>query len=94
VSDRLTGKVAIAAGSGDGIGRGYALMFVREGVAVVGADLDVAGSEETLALAAAEGLTIDSDHPCDRTDPTQVEALMVHTVERHGGVHVLLNAAA
>ena len=94
MSERLAGKVAIVTGSGNGIGQGCALMFAREGATVVGADLDVAGSEETLALAAAEGLTIDSVHPCDLTDPAQVEALMTHTVERHGGLHILLNAAA
>jgi NAD(P)-dependent dehydrogenase (short-subunit alcohol dehydrogenase family) len=94
VSERLTGKVAVVTGSANGIGRGCALMFAREGATVVGADLDVAGSEETLALAAAEGLSIDSVHPCDLTDPAQVEALVRHTVERYGGLHVLLNAAA
>jgi NAD(P)-dependent dehydrogenase (short-subunit alcohol dehydrogenase family) len=94
VSDRLAGKVAVVTGSGNGIGRGCALMFAREGAAVVGSDLDVAGSEETVALAAAEGLTIDSLHPCDLTDPAQVEALVRRAVERYGGLHVLLNAAA
>ena len=41
MSERLTGKVAIVTGSGNGIGRGCALMFAREGATVVGADLDV-----------------------------------------------------
>jgi NAD(P)-dependent dehydrogenase (short-subunit alcohol dehydrogenase family) len=94
VSSRLAGKVAVVTGSGNGIGRGCALMFAREGATVVGADLDVAASEETLALAAADGVTIDSVHPCDLTDPTQVEALMTHAIERYGGLHVLVNAAA
>jgi NAD(P)-dependent dehydrogenase (short-subunit alcohol dehydrogenase family) len=94
MTERLAGKVAIVTGSGNGIGRGCALMFAREGANVVGADLDVAGSEETLALAAAEGLTVESVHPCDLTDPAQVEALMAHTAERHGGLHILANAAA
>jgi NAD(P)-dependent dehydrogenase (short-subunit alcohol dehydrogenase family) len=94
VSERLAGKVALVTGSANGIGRGCALMFAREGATVVAADLDLAGSEQTLALAAAEGLTIDGVHPCDLTDPAQVEALMTHTVGRHGGLHVLVNAAA
>ena len=94
MSDRLAGKVAIVTGSGNGIGRGCALMFAREGATVVGADLDVAASEDTLALAAAEGLVIDSIHPCDLTDPPQVEALVRRTVEQHGGLHILVNAAA
>jgi NAD(P)-dependent dehydrogenase (short-subunit alcohol dehydrogenase family) len=94
VAERLAGKVAIVTGSGNGIGRGCALAFAREGATVVGADLDMAGSEETVALAAAEGLSVDSVHPCDLTDPAKVEALMRRTVERHGGLHVLVNAAA
>ena len=94
MSDRLAGKGAVVTGSGNGIGQGCALMFAREGATVVGADLDVDGSEETLALAAAEGLTIDSVHPCDLIDPAQVDALMARTVEKHGGLHILLNAAA
>ena len=73
MAERLAGKVAIVTGSGSGIGRGCALLFAREGASVVGADLDVAGSERTLELAAAEGLSIDSVHPCDLTDPQQVE---------------------
>ncbi len=94
MSDRLAGKVAVVTGSGNGIGQGCALMFAREGATVVGADLDVAGSEETLRLAAAEGLAIDSVHPCDLVDPAQVERLMTSTYEKYGGIHVLLNAAA
>ena len=94
MSDRLAGKVAVVTGAGNGIGRGCALMFARQGATVVGCDLDAVGSEETLALALAEGLTIDSIHPCDLTDPAQVEQVMTHTMEAHGGLHVLLNAAA
>ena len=94
MGDRLAGKVAVVTGSGNGIGQGCALMFAREGATVVGADLDVVGSEETLAMAAAEGLTIDSVHPCDLVDPAQVDKLMAYTAEKYGGIHILLNAAA
>jgi len=94
MGDRLAGKVAIVTGSGNGIGQASALMFAREGAKVVGADLDAAASEETLRRAAAEGLTIDSVHPCDLTDPAQVDELMTHTAEKYGGIHILVNAAA
>jgi NAD(P)-dependent dehydrogenase (short-subunit alcohol dehydrogenase family) len=94
MSQRLQNKVAVVAGSGNGIGRGCALMFAREGATVVGCDIDAEAAEETVALAAAEGLAIDSIHPRDLTDPAQVEELMAYAYERHGGLHVLLNAAA
>ncbi|MFC3531233.1 SDR family NAD(P)-dependent oxidoreductase [Vogesella facilis] len=91
---RLAGKVAIVTGSGSGIGRGCALMFAREGARVVGADIDAAAAQDTVRLAAAEGLHIDSLQPCDLTDPAQVQALVDFTVARHGGLDVLVNAGA
>lgn len=94
MSQRLHDKVAVVTGSGNGIGRGCALRFAREGARVVGCDIDAAAAEQTVALAAAEGFPIDSVHPCDLTDPAQVERLMALAVERHGGLHVLVNAAA
>jgi NAD(P)-dependent dehydrogenase (short-subunit alcohol dehydrogenase family) len=91
---RLHGKIAIVTGSGSGIGRGCALMFARQGAQVVGCDVDTAGAEATVAMAEAEGLAFESFHPCDLTDPAQVERLMSFAVERCGGVDILLNAAA
>lgn len=91
---RLQSKAAIVTGSGSGIGRGCALMFARHGARVVGCDMDAAGAEATVALAAEEGLTLESLHPCDLTDPAQVERLMKFAVDRLGGVDILLNAAA
>ena len=94
LSSRLEHKVAVVTGSGSGIGRGCALMFARHGARVVGCDLDVRGAEETLALARAEGLELDSVHPADLTRPADVERLMTHAVQRHGGLDILVNAAA
>lgn len=91
---RLQGKTAIVTGSGSGIGRGCALMFARQGARVVGCDMDATGAEATVAMAREEGLSLESFHPCDLTDPAQVERLMAFVVERCGGVDILLNAAA
>ena len=93
-SQRLAGKVALVTGIGSGIGRGCALMFARHGARVMSCDLDVAQAEEGLALARAEGLDIDSVHPCDLTRPADVDRLVAHTVERFGGFDILVNAAA
>ena len=93
-STRLAGKVAIVTGIGAGIGRGCALMLARHGARVMSCDLDSAAAEEGLALAQAEGLAVESVHPCDLTQPASVERLVAKTVERYGGIDILINAAA
>ncbi|MGH8230941.1 MAG: SDR family NAD(P)-dependent oxidoreductase [Steroidobacteraceae bacterium] len=94
LSKRLQGKVAVVTGTGSGIGRGCALMFARHGARVMGCDIDPAAAQATLEQARAEDLAIDSVHPCDLTRPAEVARLMALTVERFGGVDVLVNAAA
>lgn len=47
---QLQGKVALITGAGSGIGRATALVFAREGVKVVVADIDVDNSRETVNL--------------------------------------------
>ena len=47
---RLAGKVALITGAGSGIGREAALLFAREGAAVVAVDLNEASAQETAAL--------------------------------------------
>ena len=93
MSGRLKGKVAVVTGFGSGIGRGCALMFAREGAQVIGCDMGVAGAEETLALAHAEELSIDSRTPLDLLDEAQVAALMDDVAQQYGGIDILVTAA-
>jgi len=96
-SDRLSGKVALVTGGGSGIGRGCALMFARHGAKVMSTDLNAQAAEETLSLAAQEGLStdnLDSVHPIDITSTADVERLVARTVERFGRLDVLVNAGA
>jgi NAD(P)-dependent dehydrogenase (short-subunit alcohol dehydrogenase family) len=93
-SDRLVGKVALVTGSGSGIGRGCALMFARHGAQVMGADLNAATAAETVALAQAEGLDLESVHPIDLTVPADVARVIERTVQHFGRLDILVNAGA
>jgi NAD(P)-dependent dehydrogenase (short-subunit alcohol dehydrogenase family) len=94
LSDRLKGKVALVTGTGSGIGKGCALMFARHGALVMGCDIQKGSAEETLAAARRESLPISSVHPCDLTNPADVEQVIAKTVEQYGGIDILVNAAA
>ncbi len=55
MASRLEGKVALITGAGSGIGREAAVLFAREGAAVVAVDLDKEAAEDTAGLITAEG---------------------------------------
>lgn len=93
-SSRIAGKVALVTGSGSGIGRGCALMCARHGAQVMGSDLNSEAAEETVTLAAKEGLTLGSAHPIDLTVPADVDRMIARTIERFGRLDVLINAGA
>ncbi len=89
---RLENKVALITGAGSGIGRESALLFAQEGAAVVVADLDVAGGEETVRRVVTDGgraffVRVDVSTAADC-------AAMVEAAEsQFGGLHVLFNNA-
>ncbi|MBU9598396.1 SDR family NAD(P)-dependent oxidoreductase [Burkholderia multivorans] len=91
---RLLGKVALVTGIGSGIGRGCAMLFAAQGAQVVGCDIDAVAANRTIEEARATGLTIESLHPCDLTDPRGAADLVDFAVARHGGFDILVNAAA
>jgi NAD(P)-dependent dehydrogenase (short-subunit alcohol dehydrogenase family) len=91
---RLAGKVAVVTGAGSGIGRGCALIFARQGAKVVICDINASAAGATADTARGEGLAFDNASPCDISDPAAVTKLIDSAVQRHGGIDILLNAAA
>jgi len=94
VSNRLQGKVALITGTGGGQGRAAAVLFASEGATVVGCDLKVEGSEETLELVRRAGGTMTSSHPLDLSVSAAARAWVEEAAERHGGFDVLYNNAS
>ena len=94
MAGRLAGKIACVTGIGAGIGQGIALMFAREGATVIGCDINPERAAATVAQAAAEGLTIDSVHPCDLTKADDVRRYIEHAAKEEGRIDILVNAAA
>jgi NAD(P)-dependent dehydrogenase (short-subunit alcohol dehydrogenase family) len=89
---RLAGRVAIVTGAGQGIGRGVALVFAREGARVCVAELKPHRGERTVEEIRAAGGEAFA-RPTDVGDRAQVAAMVEATVARFGGVDVLVNNA-
>jgi NAD(P)-dependent dehydrogenase (short-subunit alcohol dehydrogenase family) len=89
---RLEGKVAIVTGAGQGIGRGIALVYAREGAKVVIAELKQHRAERTADEIRAEGgnaigLAIDV------AKRDEVFAMVQRTVHEYGRIDVIVNNA-
>ncbi len=89
---KLEGKVAVITGAGAGIGRASALLFAREGAAVVVADLDSRAGEDTVARIEDEDGRA-RFVPVDVSESEQVERMVRATVEAFGRLDVLFNNA-
>ena len=91
--DRLADRIAIVTGAGRGIGRGVALALAEEGARVGLVDIDGESVFETARLVEAEGgeaLALEGD-VAERTACARV---IETTVERWGGLDILVNNAA
>ena len=90
--DRLSGKVAIVTGAGQGIGAAIARCFIVEGARVVVADRNAATGAETarqLVEAGGEVLFV----PADVTVVSEVASMVAETTERWGAPDILVNNA-
>ena len=83
----LTGRICIVTGGAQGIGEACARRFAREGAWVVIADIDnMTGTDLATEIGA-------SFVHCDVGHKAHVDALVQHTLAKHGRIDVLVNNA-
>lgn len=90
---RLQNKIAIVTGAGDGIGRGIALHFAREGADVAVCDLNPETVMETARLIEATGRRAIAE-PFDITINDQVRTFVDRVAGQFGAINILVNNAA
>jgi D-sorbitol dehydrogenase (acceptor) len=87
---RLQGKRALITGAARGIGASFSAAYVREGAEVVIGDIDLARATET---AQAIGPACSAVR-LDVTRQDSIDAAVAETVQRLGGIDILVNNAA
>ena len=92
MTQRFSDKVAIITGAGQGIGKGLALRFAREGADIVVAEYNaetaqaVASEIETLGVRAMP-------YPIDVADPAAAKQMVQDVVQALGRIDILINNA-
>lgn len=84
----LQGKRVFVTGSGAGIGKAIAALFIERGAQVVVSDINTDSAKQTADDIGAAGIA-----NCDVTDETQVQSAIQQTVDILGGLDVLVNNA-
>ncbi|MGK2948860.1 MAG: SDR family oxidoreductase [Acidimicrobiales bacterium] len=90
MSNRFDDKIAIVTGSAGGIGEAYARALHAEGASVVIADMDADRGEVVAKDLGDRALFVRTDV----SDPTSAAEMAAATVERFGGIDLLVNNAA
>lgn len=92
MESRLTGKVAIVTGAGQGIGKAIALRLAREGAAVVVAEYNPESASATAGEIQALGQRALA-HPVDVADVAAVRRMVAAVVQQSGHIDILVNNA-
>jgi NAD(P)-dependent dehydrogenase (short-subunit alcohol dehydrogenase family) len=92
---KLEGKVALITGGDSGIGRAVALLFAREGASVAINYLEEEQSDADVTLAEIENAGGECIHlPGDLSDAKFCTRLVEETVDKLGGIDILVSNAA
>lgn len=89
---RVEGKVVLITGGSSGIGKAAAFKIAHAGAITLIVARDQAKLDETVAEAAAQGLTL-IPYSADIGEEASCAELLVRITEAHGGVDVLVNNA-
>jgi NAD(P)-dependent dehydrogenase (short-subunit alcohol dehydrogenase family) len=91
--NRLNGKVTIVTGAGDGIGRGIALAFAKEGARLAVCDWNKTTVRETEMMIRDTDADVLSER-IDVREPAEIESLVRNVKDRFGRIDCLVNNAA
>ena len=89
---KLSGKVALITGSGQGIGKAIGAAYAREGASLVISDVIEERAQATARALAAEGGNV-THVRLDVADPASIEAAFCKVITLHGRLDVLVNNA-
>jgi NAD(P)-dependent dehydrogenase (short-subunit alcohol dehydrogenase family) len=89
---KLSGRIALVTGSGQGIGLAIATAFAREGATVVVSDVAIDRAEKAAQELVEAGHAAEAVH-LDVGDPASILSAFEAVVARHGRLDILVNNA-
>lgn len=87
---KLDRKTAIITGSARGIGKAFAERYIHEGAKVAIADINIEAAEATAKELGESAIAVQMDV----TSQESIDAAVADTVEKLGGIDILINNAA